>query len=290
MKHFHLIAALAASTPLASAQNIVPGFDFARIGYSQTGEMDMGGGNGSVEVSRFEARSIVSRPLSPAPGLFILPMAEYQMTDFNFDGAPLPFRGEELHALSLSAFGVSMSEDSPWIYGGWARAEMASDFQHIDDDDFTFDLAAGAGYRFNESFTLAFGAAVINLNGDAQIYPGIGFDWIINDQVRAGLYGPMLTVAWAMNEDWLMTFRGDPGGGVWNVTGDAGETRSIDFSSYRLGLYASRRIAGELWLTAGGGVTVGNELDYTTPNGREILSLEPDEGIFGTIGLRLKAW
>lgn len=284
------IAAFVIGTLAAPAQSIVPGFDFARVTFSQTGGMDLGSGKGDMDVTSFEARSFLSKPISPAEGLTILPMAEYRLTGLNFDGAPAPFDDAELHSLSLSTFAISMREGSPWIYGGWARAEIASDFQHIDGDDFTFDLAGGAGYRFNEAFTLGFGAAVINLNGDAAVYPGIGFDWIVNDQLRAGLYGPTFAVAYSLDEDWLFTFRGDSGGGVWNVTGDDGESRSIDFSSYRIGLYASRRLTGQLWLTAGGGMTVGNELDYTRTSGREIEGLDPDEGLFGLISLRLKAW
>lgn len=286
------VAAFSLGSLAASAQNIVPGFDASRVTFSQAGNMDMGTGNGDLDVTRFELRSFLCRPISPIDGLFIMPLAEYRLTALNFDQTPAtyPIGDEDLHSLSLSTFAISMREGSPWIYGGWARAELASDFQEIDGDDFTFDLAGGAGYRFNEKFTLGFGGAAINLNGDNKIYPGIGFDWLATDQLRIGLYGPNLLAAFALDQDWLFTFRGDPAGGLWNVTGDAGESRSIKFSSYRLGVYASRRLTGQLWLTAGGGVTVGNELDYTTPAGREIVGSDPDEGLFGLISLRLKAW
>lgn len=276
----------------ASAQLIVPGFDASRVLFSQTGEMDMGGDNGSLEVTRFEVRSFLSRPVSFADGWLILPLAEYKLTGLSFDDTPaaFPIHDEDLHSLSLSSYFMSMREGSPWIFGGWARAELASDFQQIDGDDFTFDLAAGAGYRFNKCFTLMAGVAVINLNGDASFYPGINFDWIISDQLRAGLYGPTFTVEYAPTDEWLFTFRGDPGGGVWNVSDDNGQSRSIDLTSYGLGLYASRRLTGQLWLSVGGGVTVGNSLDYTKPHGGTILGRDPDEGLFGLVSLRLKAW
>jgi hypothetical protein len=287
-----ILALLSICVITVSAQSVVPGFDAARVTLSQTGNMDMGGGDGDLDITRFELRSFLCRPISPIDGLFILPLAEYRMTSLDFDGTPAayPIGDEDLHSLSLSSFAISMREGSPWIYGGWARAELASDFQQIDGDDFTFDFAAGAGYRFDEKFTLGFGAAVINLNGDEKIYPGIGFDWLATDQLRMGLYGPTFVTAYSLDEDWLFTFRGDPGGGLWNVTDDAGASRSIKLRSYRLGLYASRRLAGQLWLTAGGGVAIWNEIDYTTPHGSEITSNDPDEGFFGLISLRLKTW
>lgn len=274
----------------ASAQSIIPGFDAVRAGFTQTSDMDLGAGNGDLSVTNGELRSVLSRPLSLADGLLVVPFGEYRFTSLDFNGPPAPFDDEDLHSISMSSFLIGMREGSPWLYGGWARAELASDFQHIDGDDFTFDAAMGAGYRFNESFILALGAAVINLNGDEQFYPGIGFDWLPNDMWRVGLYGPIFIAACTPDEEWLLTLRGDPGGGVWNVTDAAGDSRSIDFTSYRVGLYLSRRLTGDLWLTAGGGAVLANELDYTTPHGREIRSLDPDEGWFGSIGLRLKAW
>ncbi len=282
---FAMLAACA-----ASAQSIVPGFDAMRVGFSQTSGMDLGAGNGDLSITNGEIRSVLSRPVSPADGMFLVPFAEYRCTGLDFDGPPAPFDDEDLHSISLSSFFIAMREGSPWLYGAWARAELASDFQHIDGDDFTYDAALGAGYRFSESFTLAFGGAVTNLNGDEQFYPGIGFDWMPADQWRIGLYGPILLAAFTPDEEWLLTFRGDPGGGVWNITDAAGDSRSIDLSSYRLGVYVSRRLAGDFWLTAGTGVVLANELDYTTPHGREIRGLDPDEGWFGMLGLRLKAW
>jgi hypothetical protein len=51
-----------------------------------------------------------------------------------------------------------MAEGSPWLIGGWNRAELGSDFRHIDGDDITFDLAGGVGCRFNKESSLGFGA------------------------------------------------------------------------------------------------------------------------------------
>lgn len=281
------------SAPLAAAtQFIIPEFDAARAAFSQTGSMDLENAKGDMDVARFEIGSLLSRPISPAEGIYILPLFEYELTSLNFDGTPaaFPIHDEDLHSLSLSTYVVSMRKGSPWIFGGWARAELASDFQHINGDDFTFDLAAGAGYRVNDHFTVAIGAALINLNGDDAFIPGINFDWVVSDQFRVGIYGPTFVAAYTPSTQWAFSFRGDPGGGIWNVTGDGGQSRSIDLTSYQLGLYASRHLTGDLWLTAGAGATVGNEIAYTRPNGGKLLELDADEALFGIISLRLKAW
>jgi hypothetical protein len=285
-----LAASVLASLP-ASGQLVVPGFDAAHITGSHTGGIDLGGGNGGMSASRLHARSILSTgALSPRDGWFFLPFFQYTMTSLDFDGAPAPFRDEDLHSLSLSSMFLIMREGSPWLIGGWSRAELASDFRHIDGDDITFDLAGGVAYRFNPEITFGLGAGIINLNGDEKIYPGFALDWIVNDHLRLGIYGPIMLAAWAPADEWLFTLRGDPAGGVWNVTDPAGQSRSIDFSSYRLGLYASRHLGGRFWLTAGGGAALVNEIDYTTSGGRGIRGLNGDTGYFGLLGLRLKAW
>lgn len=274
------------------AKELGPEIEAAGISFSQTGDLDMGAGRGELDITRVELNSILSPPITLVEGLTILPWANYRFTGLNTSGVPVtdPIRDEGLHSLSVSSLLLHMRNDSPWMYGGWARAELASDFQHIDGDDFTFDLAAGVGYRFNPAFTLAAGVAVINLNGDETFYPGINFDWIINPKLRASLYGPVAALSYTPTDEWILTLRGDPTGGVWNVTDDTGQSRSIDLSSYRVGFYASRRLYQHLWVTAGAGVAFANDLDYTTPSGRTLVSRDPDAGAFGSIGLRLLAW
>lgn len=276
----------------SAAEFVVPEVDVARAAFSYAGDTDFDGGAGSLEVSRFEIRTLLSKPIKPVTDLTVLPFFDYEATnlDFNDTAAGFPIGDEELHSLSLSTFAIYTPQGSPWIYGGWARAEMATDFQDVGGDDFTFDLAAGAGYRFSDTFLLAVGGAVANLNGDVTFYPGISFDWIVSDQVRIGLYGPIFNAAYTPDKDWQFSFRGEPGGDVWNIRDTGGKSRSIDMSSYRVGLFACRRLADNLWLTAGAGATVGNEITLTRPDGDKIADQDLETGMFGQIAVRLRTW
>lgn len=270
-------------------QHILPIFDAARTYVRAAGGFDAGAGD--METFDFVARAAVT----PKPRLgdwWVVPFFEYRYTSFDVDGAPAAFPTDDidLHSLSLSSFFVRQSATSPWLYGGWASAELASDFQHVDGDDFTFDLAAGVGYRFSERFTLVAGAAVVNLNADPEWFPGINFDWKINDCLSAGIYGPSGLVVYKPHENWMFTLRGDPAGGLWNITDNAGDSRSLDWSAYRAGAYVSHRLAGHLWLTAGGGAVFSGDFDRTTPAGRTLASADPGTGWFGLLGLRLMAW
>lgn len=284
-------AALLACILPVSAEPIAAEFDAARATFSYAGEMDLDSG-GSLSVPRFEIRSLLSKPLTPLEGLTVIPLFQYEFTKLDFDGAPsnYPFRDEDLHSISLSAFFLSNCKGSPWFYGGWARAEMATDFQHIDGDDFTFDVAAGVGYKFNDRFTLGVGGVVVNLNGDTQIFPGIFFNWAATEKINVGFYGPAFVASYKHDENWLFSFRGDSGGDVWNIRGENGASQSIDFTSFRLGAYVNRRLTANLWLSVGAGATLGNEIELTRPNGDRIFQDDMDGGFFGQVSLRVLNW
>lgn len=223
----------------------------------------------------------------------LVPLVQYSLTSLDFDnvGLGFPVADEDLHSVALHLAAVKMNKTSPWLYGAWARAEVASDFQHMNGDDVTFDIAAGVGYRYSDHFTLAAGVCAINLNGDAWVCPGINFDWVVNDQLRVGLYGPMTQISYTPNEDWNISLRGFPGGGNWNITDNNGASQSIDISSYQVGAFVGRRLTGKLWLNAGVGFTLFNNIEYADPDGdNKILDEDMESGLFGQIGLSLKTW
>jgi hypothetical protein len=279
------------SVTTAGVPAAFPGLDIAKLGATYAGDMDFETGPGSLDVARFQLSTLLSKPISPTPGLTIVPMFDYKATLLNFDGvaAGYPIGDEDLHSLSLSAFALSMRDDTPWVYAAYAKAELASDFQSVGGDDFTFDVAGGIGYRFTDHFMLGVGVAVANLNGDESFYPGINFDWIVNDQIRVGAYGPLFLATYTPHPDWFFSIRGENGGGIWNISDSAG-SESIDLTTYNLSVNANRRLTGKLWLSAGVGATFGNEIELTKPDGDRVYREVLDSGLFTQVSLRLMAW
>jgi hypothetical protein len=283
-----------ASVRVAPTESKFTSLDVVTGSFTYTEGMDFDDLDGSLNVTKFDFLSLLSKPIHLGSDIMIVPAVQYGLTsfDFDFDGKHSTVAGDEdLHSLSLHLAAMKMSDASPWFYGAWFRAELASDFQHVNGDDFTFDIAAGVGYRFSDSFTLAAGAAVLNLNGDTWVCPGINFDWVVNDKTRIGLYGPLAFASYAPNEDWSFSLRGKPGGGIWNITDGFGDSKSVDLSSYQVGAFVSRRLTGKLWLNAGAGLAFANSLEYSDPDGdHKILDEDMDSAFFGQIGLSLKAW
>jgi len=287
------IAAACAGEPTtvstASTEYKLPNFSAGRAQFTYSDEMDFDDLNGSLSTSEFELTSALSRPITVAGDIMLLPLIQYGWAGLDFDGVTAG--DEDLHSVSLHLAAIKLNSGSPWFYGGWVRAELASDFQHINDDDFTFDVAGGVGYRFNERFALGAGVVVIDINGDTWACPGITFDWQVNDQTRIGLYGPIAIASYSPDENWSFSLRGAPGGGRWNITDDSGDSKTIDLDSYQVGVFASRRLTDKIWLNAGVGMTVGNNLEYADPDGEnELFDEDMESGLFGQIGITLRAW
>jgi len=276
----------------AATDTFAPEVDVFRAAAIQTGGMDIDGDDGELALTRFEFRAILSEPISVLNGLTIVPVLSYSTTMLDFDGTTggFPIEDEDLHSIALSAFFIQEISNSKWFAAGWTRVEMATDFQHINGDDFDFDIAGGLAYRFNDRFTLGFGAVALSLNGDTTIIPGIGFDWTPCEKVRVGLYGPNFLASYSPNDQWEFSVRGEPGGGDWNIRDKAGDSRTIDLTSYRIGLHAQRRITNDLWFGAGVGMTVANEIELRDQRGGNSFDRDLDGSLFGQVTLSLHRW
>lgn len=286
------IAALALAPGLLVAQDLFTGVDKAYAEFSYSAGMDFDNGPGELKVSRFEAKSFLGQPIKLGGDWQLATALRYRATFLESDGAAPNFLldDETLHNIALQGFLIRASDSTPWIYGLWAQAAISTDFQNVDSDDFLFDVGAGVGYRFANNFTLIAGAVVTELNGDEQILPGLGFDWKVNDCIHVGLLGPNFTASYHPSDDWIFSLKTESGGGVWNVERVPGGSERLEFRSLLVGLHAERRLTESLWLGIGAGVSVGNKLEYGSPDGLTTFKDHPDDGWFAQVGLRVASW
>jgi hypothetical protein len=270
----------------------IPQFDIMRGAATQTGDMDLDGNPGDLSITKFEIRSLLSAPIQLWDGMSMIPIFSYNLTSLDFSGTgPFPLHDEDLHSASLHSFFIQDFGSSPWFAFAWTRAELATDFQGIQNEDFTFDVALGAFYRFSDTFTLGFGVAVTNLNGDTEFIPGVNFDWAAGENLRIGVYGPNLLATYNLSDSWYLSLSGEPGGGSWNIRDDAGNSRTIQLDSYWLALNTHHRLAGDLWLSAGVGYTFGNEIEIrSNRGGGASFSNEMDGAPLARIALSLRKW
>ncbi|MFT4177178.1 MAG: DUF6268 family outer membrane beta-barrel protein [Luteolibacter sp.] len=275
----------------ATGQTLLDDVDAARFTAAYHGEMGFDDGGG-MTVERYQLRALLSHPIRPVSDLVLLPVFTYEQTRLDFDRAPAgqPFGDEDLHLLSVKTSARYTPAGSPWEVSGSLTANFATDFEHLDGDDVTFDAIAQVGYRWREDLLVGFGVGVLEINGALEVWPGPVVEYTPSESFAAGLHGPNFQVIAVPNERWEFSLKGNLNGGEWNVEGAGGESRTIDFNSYRVGLYADRHLFGEVWLSAGAGVTLFNNIKYTETNGHRIYREDLDSGWFGQIALRVKTW
>lgn len=275
-----------------SLRDSLPQFDVLRATFTQTGDMDIDGNPGDLSLTKYEASAFLSEPVALTSDLTMIPIFSYGVTQLDFsDTGAFPIQDEDLHSASLSAIFVQDFRNTPWFGIGWTRAEMATDYQNIAGEDFTFDVALGVGYRVSDTFTIGAGFVVTNLNGEEEIFPGINFNWKPSDKFSVGLFGPNLFARYDVNDCWYLSLDGTPGGGNWNINDAAGQSRTIQLDSYWLGVNTHHRIAGQLWLSAGVGYTFANEIEIRGNYGNgPSFSREMDGAALAQISLSLREW
>lgn len=266
--------------------------DLATTGFNYSSGMAFDSGDGELSAAKFHARSFLSKPVPVAGDFVFAPVFQYQGTWLETHGTSpgFPIGDETLHYLALQGFLISASDRSPWIYGAWARAGLASDLQHVDGDDFQFDVAVGAGYRVSDCLLLALGVGVFELNGDERLMAGPAFSWQAWDNLKLSLYGHTFDATYNYGRDWLLSFRTEASGGVWNIEGTEGLSERLAFRSYLIGLHLGKRLRDSLWLDVGGGVSIANKLELGSPDGITTFEDHPDDGWFVYAGLRVASW
>ncbi len=282
-------------TPAAPAAAKSPLSFFDTFRTSGYGNFGMGFDNAPGELDAYQAElySFISKPLSFGD-FSLLPTFRYEGTFLRYDGTP-PFfvvGDEDLHTIELPMYLLHMRQDSPWIFGAWLNPSLSTDFDHIDSDDIFVDLAIGGGYKFSDRLYVGVGAAGFDLFGDESFIPGAGFVWMPTDEIMVRLIGAAFVAEWDVTENWRLGLDVRSAGGKWNID-DNNQSRTLDFSSFRAGLHAHRRIVDNWWLEGGAGLTFANEIELRTPDGLGLFENvlgDLDEGVYGYLAVRKEVW
>ncbi len=289
---------IACVTSLPARPNIV-GWDDPVAYASHAGGMHFNETPGNLEVADFGFHVLLPDEIPLAENLTLQPAFDCRATILRFNQVPtsIPIDRNHLKTFSVypsvleaSALLAATRTDSPWMFGVWARTGVATDFRDVGSDDLTFDIAGGAAYQFHETLSAGFGAAVTGLSGDVDFHPGLGFDWQVHDRLRIGLCGPNFAATYRPDGNWRFSIRSDSTGEIWNISDNEGKSRDIELMSYRIGIHASRRIWGQISITAGVGIVLANAISLNRSNGHMLLQQRLDSGFFSQLGLTITAW
>lgn len=287
------------SSGTAFARPFIAGWDHSFVSASYSSGQEFRRIPGDLDVSDYSIRALYPEPIFEIDSLFIQPAFDYRSTALHFNRVPtsafvdpenLKSFDVEPYVVAMSALVGSFRLDSPWMFGAWAKAGLASDFQDLGSHDFKFDFAVGGGYRFSETLSIGLGAAFTDLPGETGCKPGIGLDWKIDERFRVAICGPVCAVTYSPDPDWQFSLQGDSTGEIWNITDNKDRSRYLQLTSYKLGLFANRRITDHVQLAAGVGVTFSNEIELFRSNGGTVVDQRLDRGFFGQIGLIIASW
>lgn len=244
--------------------------------------------NEELSLSQWRIQSALSKPLQLTDSIFFIPTLRYEYTDLETFGLGPAGYEDELHSIEVPLLFVMKQGNSAWSYNLRLNPGIASDFENVNSDDFFIDARVGAEYKYNDRLKLNFGLAYTRLTGEPTILPYAGFQYDLNDQWQFALRGAILQARYKWNEDWLVRFVGEPGGGSWNIDKYGSQTLSVQ--SYRVGVSLEHQLFDDVWVTAGAGFTLANEVEFMSNSGKTIQKEDYETGHYFTIGLRLHDW
>jgi hypothetical protein len=263
-------------------------FGVAKLQWHSYGTHDSERGATDLQFDQWRLQSPLHQPLSLTKDWYLLSGARYEQIHLDGPSATGAAFEEDLHLLELPMVLLYRPEGSDWSYNARISPGLSSDLDSITTDDMFVDARLGGNYRWNEKMELNFGVAYTRAVGEPQIFPYLGFVYQANDQLRLQWRGFTVEARYRVMPSWVLRFTGEVVGGYWNI--DTPESDYLALQSYRMGLTLERELAEDLWLVAGAGITMANELRWQDNANDTIRRDEFDGGSYFTLGLRLRDW
>jgi hypothetical protein len=275
--------------PLAAALEIDRNATRANVLFN--GGMQLKTGPGEADAFTLQLRTSLGPAIPLGDQARMSVGLAYDGTALRFDDtAPaFPLPDADLHEIAFPLLARYQRAGSPWTITGGLTPGIATDFDHIDSDDFFLGGRLVFERVMNDHLKLGFGAAVIRSTGRETILPAVGFEWRPADAWLVELAGPYFNIWWQPADPWLVRFGAGPAGGVWNVDWN-NLSRDLSFSSFLVGFGVERQLTDQLWLAAAAGASFANRLELTHTGGLTDYKTGLQDGIYALIGLRLAAW
>lgn len=258
----------------------------AKFQYSTTSNMDFDSGAGGFSLQRLLLEAPLGGLIHWNAHNALSVGLRYETTWMDSD---VLLGKTDLHDARISLTWLHHSEGSKWSILSSVSPGLATDFNHLNGDDFSLNWKVGVRYLCSDQFALVAGLGSDNTTGDTSIFPALGFQWQATDDVYVSLIGATFTATWQPAEDWLLRFGVWPAGGIWNVE-RAGASLDVSLSSYRAAVGLEHQISDKIWLSLWAGTTLSNQLEIETTHGTNVFRDDADSTWFVTLGLRVAAW
>lgn len=277
---------LAALTLVSHADDL--DFGVAKAQWFSYGDLEASDGAEDLQLQQWRMQTPFSKAQKLADSLYMMPAIRYEL--INFEGPSLGKGSfdDDLHMIELPLLFVYKSAQSPWSYNARISPGISSDMQSVSMDDAFCDARLGGSYSLNERLNINFGVSYTRAIGEPQVFPYLGFVYEMNDQWQIAWRGFSFEARCQLHESWILRMTSEATGGYWNI--DTADSDYLTLQSYRAGFSIEREIRDDIWLVAGAGYTLGNEVTWLNDSGDTLRRERYDDGYYFNFGLRLRDW
>lgn len=267
-----------------AAGSMLPGYTVGTVAYRHQFETDFDSLPGEVSSDQVS----FAMPILPLNfgNLHIIAALLYEGTKFNTTGNTM-LTEHTLHDISLPVVFLN-DRSEKWIWGGMVMPSFSGDL--TSSNNFSISAAAGVGYAFSPTLTLAGGVYYSHgIDDDNLFIPGVVFTWRPNEKMEVFFFGVTGGVSYAINESWIVSLYGEYNPAEWHVEADkTGPDRNIEVDTFDIGLKLEHRISELFWIRASGGYSFARELTIENLSGSTIQESDIDAGPFVQAGLNLR--
>ncbi len=268
-------------------ESFIPNYAVASSYFTWSGDTDFSDVPG--QFSQREAGIEANVPVIMREGFRLTAGVQYRWNQFGFSGAPGPL-GSSTFDLDRVDLPMNLWKDFNDRWKMWVRLQPGwySDFGTVSSDDFILTSLALLSYQWTDTTRIAFGGYYSRDLGEERLLPAVGFIFEPDAHWSLALTFPRVELAYAPNEDLLLTARGLLSGAGWNIADPAGGPGDVDlnYQSIRVSLGVDRRLSGPWWAYLDAGMQLAQEIEITGAPYRFHEDL--DNSAFVTGGVKLR--
>ena len=258
----------------------------AALSYTDASEIDFDSAAGGFSYRQLDLSTPLGKPYHLNSHHALVLGVDYRATWLQTD----TFIGDQdLHRFRFNLRWMYRQPGSKWSWTAALSPGIGTDGHGISAEDFTLNAQLSFRYRVSDSFAWLGGIVVLHDSVETRVFPGLGFQWNVNESMQVTFSGIRLNASWQPSADWLVSFRVQPGGGAWNID-HQGVAYNVGMRSFQAMLGVEHRIAKKTWLGIWVGATFANEVEIESEGGGDLFDDDADTGWFVRLGVRRVFW
>lgn len=215
----------------------------------------------------------------------------YDRLDFDQTGrnarTPMP---DQLQSLSVDLL-YQHRLNERWVILGALSPRVANAGSSFGSDGFGVDSALVATWEFRPDLSFSLGGAFATLNGENEVFPVIGVNWVLNPQWRLQLGFPEASVVYTPLEQWSFALSAEGSAGTFYVEEDPAPGASgrpslrdstLVYEDIRLGVSATHQLTDLVSIKATVGYLLSGNSEYKSPD----FKVKSDGGaVYGSLAI-----